>query len=152
MRFSATQPTFNSPTSKVESGAALWQSICAIDRIGSVMFGLPLGTSSYGFPAPETIISDGHVIPQAYLCHIAGIAAKVQEIDDAHAMQRPEAELFEKVFKANQDLRALIGMTPQGWWSLGPESSLADQLLQYWQYYFTARTVRISMGNVDFQM
>ena len=134
------QPGHLDPTSQLGSAATLWQSICALDRLAGVMFGLPIGTASYSFHVPQSIMSDGRVIPRAYLCHLLVIAGRVQEIDDAHAMQRPEAELFDRAFKANQDLRSLSEMTPSDWWwSLGKQSSLADQLLQYWYYYFTAR-------------
>ncbi|KAK3710984.1 hypothetical protein LTR37_010005 [Vermiconidia calcicola] len=126
---------------KVNSAAATWKSICAIDRVVGVMFNLPVGTKAYGFPAPLTVMSaQGQVIPGEYNSYLAIIGSKVQEIDDAYISQRPETELIEKVFKAEQELRSLSGMTPGNWWILDSKSPLTDHVLQYWYHYMVVRT------------
>lgn len=126
--------------SKLESAALLWKGICSIDRVVGMMFNLPPGTAAYPFPLPQRIIADGELIPQNYLRHLANICSKVQEVDEAYISQLPETELLEKVFKADQELRSLSNMTPQGWWTLTPDTPLPDRLLQYWYHYFTVRT------------
>ena len=131
---------FMRTASKQESAAILWKGICAIDRIVNMMFNLPPGTTAYPFPMPKTIISDGRIIPQNYLRHLANICTKVQEVDEAYVSQLPETDLLEKVFKADQELRSLSNMTPQSWWTLTQDSPLPDRLLQYWYNYFTVRT------------
>ena len=122
------------------SAAIIWQSICVIDRLVSMMLNLPLGTDAYGFPYMRTVMSGDNVIAQAYCCRLADIAAMVQEIDESYLLRRPETQVFEKVFKVDQELRSLSNMTPQSWWSLGPDSPPSDHILQYWHYYLTART------------
>ncbi|KAK3680782.1 hypothetical protein LTR37_021062 [Vermiconidia calcicola] len=118
---------------KVNSAAATWRSICAIDRVVGVMFNLPVGTKGYAFSAPQTVISaQGQVNPGEYNSYLAIIGSKVQEIDDAYISQRPETELIEKVFKAEQELRSLSSMTPGNWWILDTTSPLTDHVLQYW--------------------
>src|ERR1700760_3429504 len=92
---------------KLKSASILWKSICSIDRIVGVMFNLPSGTSSYGFPTPASVIKDGKVVPQDYVCYLAVIGQRIQDIDEAYISERPEAELIERVFKVEQDLRSL---------------------------------------------
>ena len=125
---------------KMESAALLWKSICTIDRVVGMMFNLPLGTTAYPFPMPKKIISGGQVIPQNYMCYLANIGTRVQEVDEAYLSGRPETELLEKVFNADQELRSLWKMTPQTWWTLTSESPLPDHMLQYWYHYFTIRS------------
>lgn len=104
------------------------------------MFNLPVGTAAYPFQLPKKIVSDGEVLTQSFMAHLANIGCKIQEIDDAYIAQVPEVDLFEKVFRADQELRSLGNSTPQEWWLLSAASSLAAHLEQYWYYYFTVRT------------
>lgn len=128
---------------KVNSAAATWRSICAIDRVVGVMFNLPVGTKGYAFSAPQTVISaQGQVNPGEYNSYLAIIGSKVQEIDDAYISQRPETELIEKVFKAEQELRSLSSMTPGNWWILDTTSPLTDHVLQYWYRTYRPRLRR----------
>ena len=126
--------------SRLESAAILWKSICTVDRFIGTMFNLPLGTAGYPFQLPKKIVSDGVVITQSFMAHLASIGCRIQEIDDAYIAQVPQTELFEKVFRADQELRSLGNSTPPEWWLLLPGSSLAARLEQYWYYYFTVRT------------
>jgi hypothetical protein len=73
------------------------------------------------------------------MAHLANIGCRIQEIDDAYIAQAPEADLHEKVLRADQELRSLANSTPQEWWTLPSSCSLADHLEQYWWYYFTVR-------------
>ena len=118
----------------------MWKSICTIDRVVGMMFNLPFGTIAYPFPMPQSVIYDGQVITRDWMCYLANIGTKIQEIDDAYLSQRPESELHEKVFKADQELRSLNNMTPTSWWTLTPESQLTDHILQYFYNYLTVRT------------
>lgn len=58
---------------------------------------------------------------------------------DTYLSQRPDSELFDKVLRADQDLRSLRAMTPDIWWSLGPQYGIPDHLMQYWHTYLTIR-------------
>ena len=132
---------FMRTASRTDSAAVLWKSICTIDRFIGTMFNLPLGTTAYPFQLPKRIVSDeGKVYTPSFMAHLANIGCRIQEIDDAYISQASETDLFEKVFRADQELQSLRNSTPQDWWALTPGCSLADHLVQYWFHYFTART------------
>ncbi len=82
---------------------------------------------------------DGQMVPHEFFSYIAVIASKVQEVDDAYSARQPEHELADKVSAADAAMRALVGMTPNHWWTITPERPLIDQVLQYWFFYFTVR-------------
>lgn len=49
--------------SRREAAAAVWESICVVDRIVGLMFNLPLGTAAHGFPLRESVTSpEGEII------------------------------------------------------------------------------------------
>ncbi|KAK5169137.1 uncharacterized protein LTR77_006446 [Saxophila tyrrhenica] len=132
--------------------AALWRSICSIDRLVGTIFGLPFGTAAHSFAPPQSVMVDGTVSPQELFRYIAVIAGKVQDIDESHVSGRSQNELDQKVWNVESELKTLISMTPSGWWTSKPER-LVDHVLQYWTYYFTIRAhLRLALsGGSDSQ-
>lgn len=127
---------------QLKAAARVWQSLLLVDRICSLMFGLPLGTAGYSLPSmqQQTFSTGGRVNRQSYLSHLANIATQVFENDEAYSLQLQETEFSGRVFKADQDLRHLRSLTPESWWLLSTESELSDHIIQFWHYYVTART------------
>ncbi|KAI9728850.1 MAG: hypothetical protein M1834_007237 [Cirrosporium novae-zelandiae] len=120
--------------------AEVWEYICAVDRIISMMWSLPLGTVNYPLPKRPIVDSQGQVNPQSYLYNLADIASRILELDNIYSSGRPLMELFNAVIGTDQELRSLASLTPKSWWKIhSPELSI-DALLQYWHQYLTVRT------------
>jgi len=120
--------------------AEVWEAICAIDRISSIMWSLPLATAHYPLPKPPLIDSEGHVRPQAYLYHLADIASRVLELDHISSSGRPLTELFNAVIGTDQELTSLARLAPKSWWKIHWSELSIDALLQHWHQYLTVRT------------
>lgn len=119
--------------------AEVWESICAVDRVTSMMWSLPLATMNYPLPKRPIVDSQGQVNPQSYLYGLADIASRVLELDTIYSSGRPLMELFNTVIGTDQGLRSLASLTPKTWWTIHwPELSI-DALLQYWHQYLTVR-------------
>ncbi|CAD6579623.1 MAG: hypothetical protein ASARMPREDX12_009314 [Alectoria sarmentosa] len=120
--------------------AEVWESICAVDRVTSMMWSLPLATVNYPLPKRPIVDSQGQVNPQSYLYNLADIASRVLELDSIYSSGRPLMELFNAVIGTDQELRSLASLTPNSWRKIHwPELSI-DALLQYWHQYLTVRT------------
>lgn len=120
--------------------ADVWDSICAIDRIASVMWSLPLGTSNYALPERPVVDYHGQVNAQSYLFHLTRIASRIPELDNLCSSGRPIMELFNAVIGTDQELRSLNTLPPKAWRNTHRESLTIDAILQYWHQYFTIRT------------
>jgi hypothetical protein len=121
--------------------AGVWESLCAVDRISSMMWSLPLATSNYSLPKRPIVDSQGQVNPHAYMFSIANIASRILEMDSIHSSGRPLTELFNAVIATDQELRSLASLTPKTWWEINPELELSiNSVLQFWHHYLTVRT------------
>ncbi|KAL9130270.1 MAG: hypothetical protein Q9217_001520 [Psora testacea] len=120
--------------------AALWESICAIDRMTSMMWSLPLATADYPLPKRPIADSQGQVNPQSYLYGLADIASRVHELDNIYSSGRPLLELSNAVIGTDRELRSLASLTPQSWQKAHWPQLSIDALLQYWHQYLTVRT------------
>lgn len=118
---------------------ALWESICATDRLASMMFNLPAATATHRFPRKQIVGAAGEVYTQPYLFELAGIAMRVQELDEAHTIGQAPDAIYEKILNMDKDLRALKSLTPTGWWKEEMEYLSGDMLVQFWHYYLIAR-------------
>lgn len=120
--------------------AAVWESICAVDRMTSMMWSLPLATVDYPLPKRPIVDSQGQVNPQFYLYGLADIASRVIELDNIFSSGRPLSELFNAVIGTDRELRSLASLTPQSWQRTHWPQLSIDALLQYWRQYLTVRT------------
>ena len=118
----------------------VWDSICAIDRIASVMWSLPLATSNYALPKQPVVDSHGQVNARSYLFHLTDIASRILELENMYSSGRPIMELFNAVIGTDQELRSLSALPPKTWRKIHWESLSIDAILQYWHQYFTIRT------------
>ena len=125
-------------TSVVESWgqkAEVWESICAVDRIMSMMWSLPLATQNYLLPNRVIVDAQGQVNPQAFLYSLSAIAAHVIELDHISSSGRPLMEMFNAVISTDQELRSLMCSMPKGWQRIDwPELSVHG-FLQFWHRY-----------------
>lgn len=123
-----------------ERKAEVWECICAVDRVTSMIWSLPLATGNYPLPKRPIVDSQGQVNPQSYLYNLADIASRVLELDNIYSSGKPLMELFNAVIGTDQELRSLASLTPESWLNIHwPELSI-DALLQYWHQYLTVRT------------
>ncbi|KAG9636167.1 hypothetical protein KCU86_g2156, partial [Aureobasidium melanogenum] len=88
--------------------AEVWESICAIDRIISMMWSLPVATSSFPLPVRSFIDCQGEVILQAFIHRLANIASKVLELDGVYIQDKPVPDLLSAVMSTDQELQAVI--------------------------------------------
>jgi hypothetical protein len=135
----STTPTSN--VSRLKQRSQAWESICAIDRITSMICSLPLGTANHPLPKRPLLDSLGKVNVQAYLYSQADIASRVLELDAMKAAQKPISELFNAVMQTDYELRSLASFPREDWWVIQPSMNFSvDVVLQYWHRYFTVRT------------
>lgn len=120
--------------------AEVWESVCTVDRIISMMWSLPLATGNYPFPKRPIVDSHGQVNQQSYLYNLADIASRVLELDNIYNSGRPLMELFNAVVGTDQELRSLASLTPKSWRKIHWPGFSIDALLQYWHQYLTVRT------------
>lgn len=130
----------HTPLERLKQKAETWESLCALDRIISMMWSLPLATVN--FPLPKKAITDtqGAVIPQSYLYNLADVASRVLELDSIYSSRKPLSELFNAVMRTDHELRSLAGYPPKSWWKIQFPGPSVDALLQYWHQYITVRT------------
>ena len=118
----------------------MWESICAVDRITSLMWSLPLGTSNYSILSRPVVDSHGQVNPQAYLYRLTDIASHIIEQDNVYSSQKSLTDLFSSVMDTDQELRTLAALPPKGWRKLHWTEPSIDAILQYWHQYLIIRT------------
>lgn len=130
------------------SAAAIWESICVVDRLAGMMFNLPSATKSYP-PLHMSVMSDnGSVNVQAYVGRLTEIALSVQDLDNTPSSERPGFDQLAKVFAVDERLRNLAESTPVAWWTPSIMYMTAERLVQYWHHYFTVRThLRLALAD-----
>jgi len=131
-----------------KSAAAIWESICVVDRLAGMMFNLPSATKSYP-PFHASVMSDnGSVNVQAYISRLTEIALSVQDLDNTPSSERPGFDQMAKVFAVDERLRNLAESTPVAWWKESTVYMTAERLVQYWHHYFTVRThLRLALSD-----
>lgn len=136
------EPTSSaSRISRLKQRAQAWESICAIDRITSMVCSLPLATANYPLPQRPLLDSSGKVNVQAYLYSLAGIASRMLELDGMKSARKPLSELFNAVMKTDYELQSLASSPGNDWWNMKPSTDFPiDIVLQYWHKYFIVRT------------
>ena len=135
-------------TSHHISAAAIWESICVVDRLAGMMFNLPSATKSYPPLHASVISNNGSINLQAYIGRLTEIALSVQDLDNAPSSERPGFEQLAKVFAIDERLRNLAESTPVAWWTPSTIYMTAERLVQYWHHYFTVRThLRLALAD-----
>ncbi|KAM3423161.1 hypothetical protein BST61_g612 [Cercospora zeina] len=129
----------NTPLLGTPSKEALWETICATDRLASMMFNLPAATSTHRFPPRPLIDANGMVRVQRFMFQLAGTSMHVTELDEEYMRGHSVQDLYEKVLAADKELRGLKSLTPVTWWQESAAYLSASLLVQYWHCYFTAR-------------
>ncbi|KAK4943258.1 hypothetical protein LTR10_017100 [Elasticomyces elasticus] len=122
-----------------ELKAGLWDAICATDRNFSMMLNIPTGTARYKFPLDGSIWKDGHISAQAYNYRLSNVCAAVFEIDELFMRRALEAECYEKVLNADQQLRSLRALAGRDWWQPSSDKTLAEHCVGFWHHYILAR-------------
>jgi hypothetical protein len=130
------------------SAAALWESICVVDRLAGMMFNLPSATKAYPIIHKNVISADGSVDVQAYIGRLTEIALSVQDLDSVPTSEQQDWDHLCKVFAIDEKLRNLNDMTPSVWWSPPVGQMTPERLVQYWSAYFTVRThLRLALAD-----
>ncbi|KAI7235883.1 hypothetical protein KC330_g4040 [Hortaea werneckii] len=126
--------------------AELWESICAVDRIMSMMWSMPLGTLHSPLPERELLDSHGRVVTQSYVSRQAQIASRILDLDSMSSSGKPGYEMFNTVMSIDQELRYLANQVPSNWWKINWPSLESSAILQYWHQYLVVRThVRLAL-------
>lgn len=128
------------------AAAAVWESICVVERLISTMSNLPAATRSYSIQHADVISADGKVNVQSYMSRLTDIVLDVQDLDNEASSDKPSSEQLAKVFAVDEKFRELAEMTPPEWWGVSGDHLTAEHLVQYWHHYFTVRThLRLAM-------
>ncbi|KAF2768662.1 hypothetical protein EJ03DRAFT_116331 [Teratosphaeria nubilosa] len=136
---SVTPSSLDADSGRKAQAAALWHNICVSDRLVGMLFNLPIATAAYALPLENLVLPNGRIAFQSYLCQLAEVAARVNEIDSLQEPALLSANTVEKVLRIDNDLRQLESLTPKAWWNNRSPETAADQILQYLHKYFTAR-------------
>nr|POF13031.1 dehydrocurvularin biosynthesis regulator [Quercus suber] len=124
---------------ELQHKAELWEAICTLDRVMSMMWSLPLGTATSRFSERPLLDSRGRVITQSFLYQLADIASSVQELETMSSSGRSLEDMSQVIMRADQELGALKGRPQKTWWTVGGAQTVVDALLQYWHQYITVR-------------
>jgi hypothetical protein len=138
-------------TQHQKSAAALWDSICVVDRLAGMMFNLPSATKTYPSTHKAMINENGDVDVQSYIGRLTEIALSVQDLDGAlTSSEQLGFDQLSKVFAIDEKLRGLADMTPSTWWTPPIGYATPERLVQYWHNYFTVRThLRLALADDD---
>ncbi|RMY84739.1 hypothetical protein D0861_06805 [Hortaea werneckii] len=120
--------------------AELWESICAVDRIMSMMWSMPLGTLHSPLPERDILDSHGRVLTRSYVYRLAQIASRILDLDRMSSSGKPGYEIFNTVMSIDQELRYLANQVPSSWWRINWPSLESSAILQYWHQYLVVRT------------
>ncbi|KAI4851956.1 hypothetical protein E4T44_01803 [Aureobasidium sp. EXF-8845] len=120
--------------------AQIWESICAIDRVMSMMWSLPIATASFPLPMRPIIDDQGQVILQTFLHRLANIASKVLELDGVYLLDKPVSDLIGVVMSMDEELQVVANTPAREWWSQSPSLLSPAALFQYWHSYLIIRT------------
>lgn len=120
--------------------AEVWESICAIDRIISMMWSLPIATSSFPLPVRTIVDSQGEVLLQAFVHRLANTACKILELDGVYIQDKPVPDLLSAVMSTDQELQIVAKTPRKDWWLESPVTLSPAALFQYWHSYLVIRT------------
>ncbi|KAI4722609.1 hypothetical protein E4T48_01069 [Aureobasidium sp. EXF-10727] len=120
--------------------AEVWESICAMDRVISMMWSLPVATISFPLPVRPIVNAQGEVVLQAFLHRLANIASKVLELDEVYLQEESASDLLSIVMSTDQELQVVANTPARSWWSESPSSLSPGALFQYWHSYLIIRT------------
>lgn len=120
--------------------AQVWESICAIDRVMSMMWSLPIATSDFPLPMRPIIDNQGQVVMQAFLHRLANIASKVLDLDGVYIQDKPVSDLLSMVMSMDEELQAVANTPAKEWWMEAPSILSPAALFQYWHSYLIIRT------------
>lgn len=135
-------------TEEQAADAAVWQSICVVERLISTMSNLPAATKSYSIQHSDLISADGKVNVQSYMSRLTDIVLNVQDLENEASSDRPSFEQLSRVFAVDEKFRELSEMTPTDWWNVSGNHMSAERLVQYWHHYFTIRAhLRLAMAD-----
>ena len=88
-----------------KSAAAIWESICVVDRLSGMMFNLPSATKSFPPLHASVMLDNGSVNVQAYISRLTEIALNVQDLDNTPSSEKPGVDQLAKVFAVDERLR-----------------------------------------------
>jgi hypothetical protein len=120
--------------------AQVWESICAIDRVMSMMWSLPIATASFPLPVRPILDNQGEVILQTFLHRLANIASKVLELDDVYVQDKPASDVLGMVMSLDEELQVVFNAPGKDWWMESPSLVTPAALFQYWHSYLIIRT------------
>jgi hypothetical protein len=120
--------------------AQVWESICAIDRVTSMMWSLPIATASFPLPMRPIVDDQGQVILQTFLHRLANIASKVLELDGVYLQDKPVSDLLSIVMSMDEELQVVSNTPAREWWTESPSLLTPAALFQYWHSYLIIRT------------
>ena len=130
------------------SAAALWESICVVDRLAGMMFNLPSATKAYPISHKDVVSADGNVDVRAYISRLTEIALSVQDLDNVPISEQQDSDQLSKVFAIDKKLGSLNDLTPSAWWTPSVSQMTPERLVQYWSGYFTVRThLRLALAD-----
>lgn len=128
--------------------ADVWEAICATDRNYSMMLNFPAATARYRFPRNESVLRDGRVVSHAYNYQLSKICASIVDIDESYVRGRQQADSYEKVLRADHQMRALAASVPKAWWRDSEGDSIDELLVRFWHDYILAR-IHLRPGMID---
>ncbi|CAD0088088.1 unnamed protein product, partial [Aureobasidium vineae] len=131
---------FDSARAEQKEKAQVWESICAMDRVISMMWSLPVATISFPLPVRPIIDTQGEVVLQAFLHRLANIASKVLELDEVYIQDESASDLLSIVMSTDQELQVVANTPARSWWKESPSSLSPGSLFQYWHSYLIIRT------------
>jgi len=131
-----------------KSAAALWESICVVDRLAGMMFNLPSATKAYPMSYKNLVSANGEVDVQVYIGRLTEIALSVQDLDSIPTSEQQDWDQMSKVFAIDEQLRTLNDLPPAAWWSPPAGYMTPERLVQCWSAYFTVRThLRLALAD-----
>ncbi|KAH8658869.1 putative C6 finger domain protein [Tricladium varicosporioides] len=119
--------------------AQLWGSICAVDRLFSMITNLPSGTRHYQPVKTQQLILDGSVQSWVYLTRLTDIATKIQHMDEMDTNQGSRSEIYKTSMHLDGELKALSFQTPQSWWCRDTDYVKPDYMVQFLHYCIAMR-------------
>ena len=120
--------------------AEVWKSICAVDRMTSMMWSLPLATRDYPLPKRPIINSRGQIDHQSYLFSLADVASRILELDNMYTSGDPLPRLSAAVSEVHDELQSLQCPIPRDSQRVPDSAILIETLLRYWHQYLLLRT------------
>ncbi|KAH6681823.1 putative Zn(II)2Cys6 transcription factor [Halenospora varia] len=119
--------------------AQLWESMCAVDRLFSMITNLPPGTRHYQPIKTQQLVVNGSVQPWVYLTRLTDIAAKIQHMDEMDTNQDSRSEIYKTSMDLDGELKALSSQTPQSWWCRDTDHVKPDYMVQFLHHCIAMR-------------